>query len=52
MGLYMEYGGCISLYAEYELSMSYDTESPQPDNNLYDTESLQPHPYEIQLPFI
>ena len=32
---------CISLYAEYKLSMSHDTESPQPDDDLYDTELLQ-----------
>ena len=34
---------CISVYAEYKLSMSYDMESPQPDNDLYDTESQQPY---------
>ena len=46
-GMYTEYGECtwsmgnlhrvrkgISLYAEYKLSMSYDTELPQPDNDL------------------
>ena len=37
---------------KYELSMSYDTESPQPDDDLYDTESQQPYPYAILLPFI
>ena len=26
-----------------KLSLSYDTESPQPDNDLYDIESLQPY---------
>ena len=34
---------CINLYAKYELSMSYDTDSPQPGDDLYDTESLQPY---------
>ena len=34
---------CISLYEEYKLTMSYDIESPQPDDDLYDTESLQPY---------
>ena len=35
---------CISLYAEYKLSMCYDTESPQIDYDLYDVaESLQPY---------
>ena len=35
---------CISSYAEYKLSMGYDTESPYPDDNLYDVaESLQPY---------
>ena len=43
---------CISLYAEYKLTMSYDTESPQPDNDLYDTKSTQPYPYAIPLLFI
>ena len=43
---------CINLYAEYKLSMSYDNESPQPDDGLYDTESLQPYPYAILLLFI
>ena len=38
-GVYTEYRGgeeCISLYTEYKLSMSYDTESSQPDDDLYD----------------
>ena len=45
--MYMEYGDvhrvqkCISLY---KLTMSYDTESLQPDGDLYDTESTQPYP--------
>ena len=43
---------CISLYVEYKLSMSYDNDSSQPDDDLYDTESLQPYPYTIPLPFI
>ena len=34
---------CISLYAEYKLSMNYDTESSQLDDDLYDIESLQPY---------
>ena len=34
---------CISLYVEYKLSMSYDTKSSQPDDDLHDTESLQPY---------
>ena len=34
---------CISLYAEYKLSISCDMESFQPDEFLYDTESLQPY---------
>ena len=35
---------CISLYTKYKLSMSYDTESPQPDDDLYHVaESLQPY---------
>ena len=33
---------CISLYTEYRLSMSYDIELLQPDDDLYDTEQLQP----------
>ena len=33
-GMYMEYRDCISLYLEYKLSMSCDTESP--DDDLYD----------------
>ena len=49
---------------EYKLTMSYDTESLQPDDDLYDTESTQldddlydiestqPYPYAIPLPFI
>ena len=32
--------------------MSYGTESPQADDDLYDTESLQPYPYAIPLTFI
>ena len=28
---------------EYKLSMSYDNESPEPDDDLYDTESLNPY---------
>ena len=35
---------CISIQACYELH-AYDTESPQPGDDLYDTESLQPYPY-------
>ena len=42
----------IRLYAEYKLSMSYDNESPEPDDYLLDTESLQPYPYTIPLLFI
>ena len=46
--LYTEYRGvhrireCASLYMEYKLSVRYDMESPQPDDDLYDTESVQP----------
>ena len=43
---------CISLYTEYKLTMSHDTESPQPDDDLYDTESTQPYPYAIPFLFI
>ena len=44
MGSVHEVWDCIRLYTEYKLSMSYDTGSPQPDDNLYDvTESLQPY---------
>ena len=32
---------CISLYTKYKHSMSYDSESLQPDDVLYDTESLR-----------
>ena len=39
-------------YAEYKLTMGYDTESPQPDDDMSDTESPQPYPYAILLPFI
>ena len=42
MGVYAEYKKCIRLYTVYKLTMSYDTESPQPDDDLYDTESTQP----------
>ena len=52
MGIVHEVPKCISLYVEYKLSMNYDNESPQPDDDLYHTESLQPYPYEISLMFI
>ena len=51
-GMYTEYRNCISLYMEIKLSMSYDNESPQPNDDLYDTESLQPYPYAIPLLFV
>ena len=51
-GIVHEVRECIILYAEYKFSMSYDNESPQPDDDLYDTESLQPYPYAIPLLFI
>ena len=50
-GLYMEYQMyklVRGVQAFYELC----NESPQPDDDLYDTESLQPYPYAIPLPFI
>ena len=37
---------------EYKLIMSYDTESPEQDDDLYDLESLQPYPYAFPLLFI
>ena len=42
-GIIHEVPKCVSLYAKYKLSMNYDNESPQPDDDLYDTESLQPY---------
>ena len=38
MGNVHEVRYCISLF-----TMNYDNESPQPDDDLYDTESLQPY---------
>ena len=42
--MYAEYGGgeCTQSTG-LKLSMSYDTESSQPDDGLYDTKSLQPY---------
>ena len=45
---------CISLNGEFKLSSyeSYDTESPQSDNDLYDTESIQPYPCNLVTVYI